>query len=800
MVKHYLTFLMTLLAFAMGVKAQETEALEVELSSTWASNIVRVDKQVTFRAKSNVAADLTITVNDQEIASESAATFAEGKFTFTTQGDYKVTATATANGQTVSSSDIYCVPGTSQPAASQTVPPMGAFRNADGTVTFCLAAPEKETVILVGSWNDYAVSMNSVMDYVDGPADGEGSFRYFTKTVSGIPVNEPVFYYYMVNNGASYKSVGDPYARLVLDPNNDKWISADVYPNIPEYPSDKVKNVCLAVFQDNFGEYDWKVKDFKGVDKDNLVIYELLFRDFTGTEGKALGNGTVRQAIEKIPYLVELGINAVELLPINEFDGNNSWGYNPNFYFAIDKAYGTAQDYKEFIDVCHQNGIAVILDVVFNQSAGLHPWYQMYSAKENPFYNQVAPHAYSVLNDWKQEYPLVQQQWHDMLKYWLSEYKVDGFRFDLVKGLGNNDSYKNSSEAATNAFNQSRVDRMARLHEAMREVNPDAYFINELLGDAKEENEMAKDGELNWMNVNDPGCEFAMGWLSKSNLNSMWATKAGRTAGSTVAYLESHDEQRLAYKQNEWGAEGVKGNADVSCRRLSSAAAQMLMVPGSHMIWMFSEMGNAQSTKKANGENNTDPKIVDWALMDQPANAELLKRYQELIHLRTEHSVLFSEAATFALSFSGTGMRYATSKYGDAEFYLFVNGALEEKSIEKKLASTDASNYEIVSQSQGPDPVIDYANNKVTLAGGAYVVIMNKTALSGVEDVALDSNALSISVVDGRLVVAGAQASVDVWSVAGMKVAASNGDLDVTLPEGMYIVRSGSKTVKVLVK
>ncbi|MDE6256258.1 MAG: hypothetical protein K2M39_08720 [Muribaculaceae bacterium] len=800
MVKHYLTFLMTLLAFAMGVKAQETEALEVELSSTWASNIVRIDKQVTFRAKSNVAADLKITVNDQEIASESAATFAEGKFTFTTQGDYKVTATATANGQTVSSSDIYCVPGTSQPAASQTVPPMGAFRNADGTVTFCLAAPEKETVILVGSWNDYAVSMNSVMDYVDGPADGEGSFRYFTKTVSGIPVNEPVFYYYMVNNGASYKSVGDPYARLVLDPNNDKWISADVYPNIPEYPSDKVKNVCLAVFQDNFGEYDWKVKDFKGVDKDNLVIYELLFRDFTGTEGKALGNGTVRQAIEKIPYLVELGINAVELLPINEFDGNNSWGYNPNFYFAIDKAYGTAQDYKEFIDVCHQNGIAVILDVVFNQSAGLHPWYQMYSAKENPFYNQVAPHAYSVLNDWKQEYPLVQQQWHDMLKYWLSEYKVDGFRFDLVKGLGNNDSYKNSSEAATNAFNQSRVDRMARLHEAMREVNPDAYFINELLGDAKEENEMAKDGELNWMNVNDPGCEFAMGWLSKSNLNSMWATKAGRTAGSTVAYLESHDEQRLAYKQNEWGAEGVKGDADVSCRRLSSAAAQMLMVPGSHMIWMFSEMGNAQSTKKANGENNTDPKIVDWALMDQPANAELLKRYQELIHLRTEHSVLFSEAATFALSFSGTGMRYATSKYGDAEFYLFVNGALEEKSIEKKLASTDASNYEIVSQSQGPDPVIDYANNKVTLAGGAYVVIMNKTALSGVEDVALDSNALSISVADGRLVVAGAQAPVDVWSVAGMKVAASNGDLDVTLPEGMYIVRSGSKTVKVLVK
>lgn len=769
------------------------EGLYVSLTASPSNTTITKATSFTFTASSTQAATLKIYVDDKEVKSASNATSLTYTQNFSTPGvQNNVKAVATnSNGTKEATLPVLYVKSSESGTYPGGVPKQGAVKNADGSVTFCIAAPGKSSVIIVGSWDNYEALASNTMKYQD-----YNGFRYFWITVKGLDNSTYYPYYYLVDG--QYK-VSDPYAHLVLDHLSDKWLEDDVFADRPAYPYSQFDDTMLAVYKgDMHDTYKWKVNNFELKNKDALVIYELLIRDFTGTSEKA--DGTIRLAIDKIPYLYELGVSAVELMPVMEFDGNNSWGYNTNSYMALDKAYGSPDDLKEFVDKCHEKGIAVILDIVFNHTPGLHPWYAMYDAGKSPFYNATCPHDYGVYEDIKQEYGLVEQHWVDVLTHWLTNYKVDGFRFDLVKGLGNNDSYKNSSEAATNAFNQSRVDRMARLHEAMREVNPDAYFINELLGDAKEENEMAKDGELNWMNVNDPGCEFAMGWLSKSNLNSMWATKAGRTAGSTVAYLESHDEQRLAYKQNEWGAEGVKGDADVSCRRLSSAAAQMLMVPGSHMIWMFSEMGNAQSTKKANGENNTDPKIVDWALMDQPANAELLKRYQELIHLRTEHSVLFSEAATFALSFSGTGMRYATSKYGDAEFYLFVNGALEEKSIEKKLASTDASNYEIVSQSQGPDPVIDYANNKVTLAGGAYVVIMNKTALSGVEDVALDSNALSISVVDGRLVVAGAQASVDVWSVAGMKVAASNGDLDVTLPEGMYIVRSGSKTVKVLVK
>ncbi len=809
MVKNYLTFLFALVAFVLGAKAQETEELTVTLSSSYSLKTIPLDKSIKIRAQANEVADIRITVNDQEIASQTdvpANTKIEGEYAFTAYGDYKVVATATANGQTVTATDNYCVIGASQPAASTIVPPMGAYRNADGTVTFCFAAPEKETVLLVGSWNNYEVSTASMMEYIDGPADGEGSYRYFVKTVEGIPVNEPVIYYYSVQSGVSFKNVGDPYARLVLDPNNDKYISAEVYPNMPAYPVGKVSgSPCVAVFQDNFGEYEWKVTDFKGAPKDDLVIYELLFRDFTGTEGKALGNGTVRLAIEKIPYLKSLGINAVELLPINEFDGNDSWGYNPNFYFAIDKAYGTAQDYKEFIDICHENGIAVILDVVFNQSAGLHPWYQLYPAASNPFYNQTAPHAYSVLNDWKQEYPLVQQQWHDMLKYWLSEYKVDGFRFDLVKGLGNNDSYAGtgSIENRTNRFNQSRVDRMKRLHDAMREVNPDAYFINELLGDAKEENEMATDGELNWFNNNYNGCEFAMGW--KSNLNSMWAPKGSRTAGSTVSYLESHDEERLAYKQKMWGVDPyIKDNIYNSCFRLAGAAAQMLMTPGSHMIWQFSEMGNAQSTKDKNGGNNTGKKIVDWALMDNPANGGLVDRYRELIHIRLENPDLFGPDATFSLNFNNSAnyptapknLLYAKSVYGDKEIYVLINPSVKDALTSTvDFLSTDADHYHVMSQWGATDAVIDYAAKTVTLPANGLVVIGSKNVESAVEDILSDNESqMSVYSNGGVLYVVNGAAPVEVWNAAGVKVASSNGNLEVSLPAGVYIVRSGSES------
>lgn len=157
-------------------------------------------------------------------------------------------------------------------------PRMGAVENADGSVTFCLAAPGKSGVSIIGSWNDYAQNKDAEMfvDTVDG-------IQYFWKTLSGLHKDRDYMYYYLVDGSIS---VGDPYARLVLDPDNDKYIPASVFPDLPPYPDGKVPQVALAVYRSGMDSYDWQVKDFKGVDKDNLIIYELLFRDFTGTEGR----------------------------------------------------------------------------------------------------------------------------------------------------------------------------------------------------------------------------------------------------------------------------------------------------------------------------------------------------------------------------------------------------------------------------------------------------------------------------------------------------------------------------------
>ena len=171
----------------------------------------------------------------------------------------------------------------------------------------------------------------------------------------------------------------------------------------------------IAVFQGNGDGYKWQVTDFKAPAKNDLIIYELLLRDFTKEQ-------CLESAMEKLDYLVELGVNAIELMPIQEFDGNNSWGYNPNFYFAPDKYYGTSTMYKTFIDECHKRGIAVILDIVFNHTWGQHPWCKMYwgdgkPAADNPFYNVDAPHTWSVGNDWKQESAEVQNHLCDVLKF-----------------------------------------------------------------------------------------------------------------------------------------------------------------------------------------------------------------------------------------------------------------------------------------------------------------------------------------------------------------------------------------------
>lgn len=676
-------------------------------------------------------------------------------------------------------------------------PRMGAVRDGAGTVTFCLAAPGKNSVTLVGSWDDYAVGQQGVMSYDD--VDG---VRYFWTQVDGLDEGKCYPYYYIVDGNIA---VGDPYARLVLDPEYDSYIPAGVFPWLPSYPVGKVHGVPLAVYRSDINDYEWEVKDFRGVDKDRLIIYELLLRDFTGTEGKALGDGTVAGALAKLPYLKQLGVNAIELLPINEFNGNISWGYNPNFYFAPDKAYGTPDDYKRFIDACHKEGIAVILDIVFNQSDWQHPWQRMYQPGENPFFNVTAPHAYSVLNDWNQDYPLVQKQWHDALRYWLEEYRVDGFRFDLVKGLGDNDSYTNSGDAATNAYNASRVARMRELQKVVEEVNPHAYFINENLAQAKEENEMAETGQLNWANVNYSSDQFAMGYRDGAGLRRFYAPYDDRTPYSTVSYMESHDEQRLAYKQDVYGAPGVKGDLAMSMRRLGSCAAQMLMSPGAHMIWQFSELGDNDNTKDATGGNNTDPKTVRWSMLDNPERHGLYDTYRALTAVRNGNPEMFDASASFSGTYGDSDWdngRLLVSKSGDKELYTVVNPLVDKPlTVSVGFMKSGEGDYQVLASSHETTPRIEVAAGKVTLDAGAFVVIGSK-GLSSVDEIgSAGQKAMYGYGAKGRLVIERAGARVDVYTASGVHagtIEAGEGSLE--LQSGLYIAVSGEETLKILVR
>lgn len=742
---------------------------------------------VNIKAYTTSAASINLTVNGQPLKTITSATELQASYNISSTGNYVFEATASDGSVTRTARTSVALPGKSSAGTYPGgVPRMGTVKNSDGTVTFCLAAPGKNSVVIVPSWDDYQVLDKNIMQYQDYQGQ-----RYFFITVSGLTDGVWYPYYYIVD--ASVKCA-DPYANMVLDCYSDKWLDKTVWPDMPQYPYDKFDDAMLAVYNGSLnGSY--KFSDFNIPDHRNLVIYEMLLRDFTGTDGQALGNGTIRQAIAKIPYLKSLGINAVELLPVMEFNGNNSWGYNTNFYMAPDKSYGSPRDLKDFVELCHREGIAVILDIVFNQSDGLHPWYQMYPVASNPFYNANAPHDYSVLNDWKQENPLVRQQWKDAIKYWMTEYNVDGFRFDLVKGLGT------SYPSGTEAYNASRVAVMKDLHAAIKAVKPNGIHINENLAGSQEENEMAADGQLNWANINYNSCQFAMGYASESNLARFEASKdGGRTAYSTVSYAESHDEERVAFKQAQYGAAAVKADAKVRYKRLGQLAVQMLMTPGSKMIWQFGELGADQSTKNQDNSNNTDPKLVLWNLLQDNDAADLLDVYKRLCNFRTANSDLFVNGTLTQTGFANnlTSARIIRLTHGDQEMMAFINPALSGANKNVGAASTKlkASNATLVAATPGFDPVIKstLTSTSVSVPANSFAVYATNNC-AGVEDVVIDQeSAVRVYADNGRIVIEGEYDRAEVYNVTGRAVSS------FTVEPGIYVVVVDGTSHKVLVR
>ena len=765
------------------------DGFHVVISSDATSNVINKATTINFTVNSTRTANIALSVNGTSIKQASNATSLSATQTFSKTGTYTVKATATAGGQTVTDEMIVSYPLPSVQAnypGGNPMANMGPKWNSDGSVTFCLAAPGKNNVAIVGSWDNWDVKDGNVMKYQDYQGN-----RFFWITVKGLDKKKFYSYYFLVDGATK---VGDPYAELALDPYSDKWATDEMkeaLAGLPQYPYDRFSDTMVSVLVGDNLNYSFA--PFTIPNHSDLVIYELLLRDFTGTEGKKEGNGSIKLAMEKLPYLKTLGVNCIELMPIMEFNGNNSWGYNTNFYMAPDKAYGAPLDYKKFIDECHKLGMAVVLDLVLNQSDGLHPWYQMYPVASNPFYNATAPHDYSVLNDWKQENAIVRQHWTDVITYWMKNYNVDGFRFDLVKGLGDSKSYGSGTEA----YNSTRVANMNRLNAAIKAVKPNGIHINENLAGAQEENEMAKSGQLNWANVNNSSCQVAMGFQSDSNLNRFSATNDSRAWGSTVSYAESHDEERMGYKQVKWGHSTVKANDKVRRQRIALVGAQMILAPGAHMIWQFSELGDQNTTKKTDG-NDTDPKPVLWNSLNDPNVKGLYNNWCELIALRTQNPELFAQDATFSMNCAQNRWNNGRTIYarkGDKELILIANPGVRTNNITGIVFQVkNNSAYTVASKTFDSAPIFDAAAGTATLEAGSYVVLTRGIA-AGIDDVVADTDQAPVAVGgEGCIVIKGDYNTARVYDLSGLASALTG------LTPGVYVVNVDGNATKVVVK
>lgn len=502
----------------------------------------------------------------------------------------------------------------------------------DQTVTLVLYAPGKSHIHLLGDFNNWEKD-NEFQLFKDGD--------YWWYTLTGLEKGKEYGFQYLVDN--SFK-IGDAYCEKILDPRFDNEIPATTYPNIKPYPI-QTEDI-VSVFQTGEKAYKWNIKNFIAPAKEDLIIYELLIRDFTE-------ESSIAAAMDKLDYLQGLGINAIELMPIQEFDGNDSWGYNPCFFFAADKVYGTREAYKAFIDEAHQRGIAVILDVVFNHATAQHPFARLYwegdaPAADNPWFNRTAPHPYSVFNDFNHEYTGTRDYFKRVLTYWLEEYKLDGFRFDLTKGF----TQKQSTETTAGNYDASRIAILKDYNDHIRKMKPNAYVILEHFCENREEKELAEAGMLLWNNLNNAYAESAMGWKgNNTDLTGGSYSSRGWNIPALITYNESHDEERLMYKMEEYGNWNITSDKDIRLQRAALGAAFLLCTPGPKMIWQFGELGYDISIDY-NGRTGRKP--VLWNYQDEEKRMVLYDTYRKLNELRKDFPLLFSSPTNIEMQTAAT--------------------------------------------------------------------------------------------------------------------------------------------------
>lgn len=660
--------------------------LNVTITNPLDGAVFELNESTTISAESSVDANLELFVDNVSQQTALNTKNISTSFTFTTKGNHEIKVVASKDGETIEHKINTYVKSATINEPLPTGLTNGFNDNGDGTVSFVLLAPNKTDIFLIGDFNNWALN-----DTYQLKKDGD----YFWITVNALDPDTEYTYQYLIDFDIK---IADPYASKILDPNNDQYIPESTYPNLMEYPTGKTTGI-VSTFHINETSYAWQHPTFTKPDQENLVIYEMLIRDFTDSD-------TFNEAKTHLDYLESLGVNAIELMPVNEFEGNDSWGYNPSYYMALDKAYGTKNDFKAFVDACHARGIAVLTDVVFNHSYSQSPLLQMYwdgskPSADSPFYNQNHNLVDNTNAHWgydfNHESDYTVNFFKDVLTYWMDEYNIDGFRFDFTKGFSKTLYYGENNWAS--AYDADRIENLKGFADHVWANDPgnEAYVIFEHLSDNDEETELANYGIMLWGNMNHSFNQNTMGFANDSDISWLSYKNRGWNNPNVVGYMESHDEERLMVKNLAYGNSNNEYDVkelNIALKRLEAATAIFYAVPGPKMLWQFGELGYDKSLNCENditdGSCRLDRKPDAWTLgYDQDNNrTNLYDVTSKMIELKHMYPSTFN-TDDFNLDVGGLVKRInLNDSAGDLDAVVIANFDIVTKAVNPNFPST----------------------------------------------------------------------------------------------------------------
>jgi 1,4-alpha-glucan branching enzyme len=593
--------------------------------------IIELDDTIAVSASATAAQSVSLYINNEFVTKGQNQYELNYNIIANDYGEYWAKVVASNATESVADSFFYFV---TSPSVVEALPDSlqdGINYTSDTSVTLVLYAPGKEHAFVIGDFVGWYTREAGHMKVTPD------SKRYWLP-LTGLTPGKEYRYQYIVDGSIR---IADPYADKILDPWNDPYISEDTYPGLIDYP-DGLTTCIVSVLQTAQEEYLWNDEEYISPDKTRLVIYELLIRDFVARHD-------YRTLIDTLNYLSQLGINAVELMPVNEFEGNLSWGYNPDFYFAPDKYYGPKNDLKAFIDSCHARGIAVIMDIVLNHSYELSPLVLLYFDEstgkvtpDNPWYNVDSPNQ---VFSWGYDFNHESQDTKDFVdrvnSYWLTEYHFDGFRFDFTKGFTN-------TPGEGTPYDSSRIRILKRMADAIWNVKPQAYVILEHFTENSEEKELAEYGMLLWGNMNTQYGNATRAYTS--DLSWGISSERGWNVPNLVTYMESHDEERLMYKNLTGGlyaGDYDTRDPETALKRMEIATVFFLTLPGPKMIWQFGELGYDYSIDY-NGRTGEKP--IRWDYYRDTNRKHLYQVYKFLNDLRDRYEVFNYSDLNYALS------------------------------------------------------------------------------------------------------------------------------------------------------